>query len=133
MALCSLLISVSDNPGAMSHFIRLSLLSPLILASENLYLPLTEASENEWPRLYAQLTLLQDWLLFSNFDSLLPRIGNSLLKLQLLKTLGPMYINDALDWTGRSLAHRLYLPSVNHDEIGLIKGFFQLLKTVKNL
>ena len=59
MALCSLLISVSDNPGAMSHFIRLSLLSPLILASENLYLPLTEASENEWPRLYAQLTLLQ--------------------------------------------------------------------------
>ena len=110
MALCSLLISVSDNPGAMSHFIRLSLLSPLILASENLYLPLTEASENEWPRLYAQLTLLQDWLLFSNFDSLLPRIGNSLLKLQLLKTLGPMYINDALDWTGTSLVHRLYLP-----------------------
>ena len=68
MALCSLLISVSDNPGAMSHFIRLSLLSPLILASENLYLPLTEASENEWPRLYAQLTLLQDRLLFSRFE-----------------------------------------------------------------
>ena len=58
-------------------------------------------------------------------DSLLLRIENSLLKLQLLKTLGPMYINDALDWTGTSLLHRLYLPSVNHDEIGLIlRGSF---------
>ena len=60
-ALCSLLISVSDNPAIMNHFIRLSLLSPLILASENLYLPLTESSDNEWPKLYTELTLLQEY------------------------------------------------------------------------
>ena len=81
-------MSVSDDPAIMNHFIRLSLLAPLILASENLYLPLTESSDNEWPKLYTHLTLLQ---------------------LQLLKTLGPLYINDALDWTGIVLYDYLYL------------------------
>ena len=54
------------------------------------------------------------------FSSLVPKIVNSPFKLQLLKTLGPMYINDALDWTGKSLdclVHRLYWVSVIHNWI----------------
>ena len=79
LGLVSLMNGLTREEGTCRHLLSLSVISPLILASEKLYAPLSEPSENAWPLIYRQLSLLQ---------------------VKLLHTLGPRYLSDALDWIG---------------------------------
>lgn len=79
LGLVSLVNTVTKDEGTCRHLTTLSVISPLILASENLHEPINESSDKPWPIIYRQLTQLQ---------------------VKLLHSLGPRYLSDALDWIG---------------------------------